>query len=425
LEFFTGAILVKVFIIFLFSILLLPVNGLAQEDLLEILRDNGTITQEQYEKLKREKKAPVGKRVEEGLRQKSSDFQFRIGGRLQLDAAVYDEDDRDLGSGTKVREARLYFAGKVYEDWRFKTQINFADNVVSIKDAYIVYAGFERTVVKVGNFKEPFSIQELTSPNYRTFMEEGLPGGAFTPGRNIGVGIFTHGDRWTASGGVFGETPGDSRSDGEGYGATGRLTLSPVHEKARAVHFGVAVAFRGPSDDTQNVNFSSKPESSVTPVSLVTTGDIAQVRSYVNSVVEAAVVYGPFSVQGEYFHSALRRNANFSNVEFQGSYIFTSWFLTGESRSYKYRSGIFSRVTPRNNAGQGGMGAWELALRYSQLDLNDGVILGGEEENITLGLNWYVNPLIRFMANMVFIDTDPKAGNEDVTAFQMRAQVVF
>ena len=61
-----------------------------------------------------------------------------------------------------------------------------------------------------------------------------------------------------SSGGVFGETPGDSRSDGEGYGATGRLTLSPVHEKARAVHFGVAVAFRGPSDDTQNVNFSSK-----------------------------------------------------------------------------------------------------------------------------------------------------------------------
>ena len=162
----------KVFIIFLFSILLLPVNGLAQEDLLEILRDNGTITQEQYEKLKREKKALVGKRVEEGVRQKSSDFQFRIGGRLQLDAAVYDEDDRDLGSGTKVREARLYFAGKVYEDWRFKTQINFADNVVSIKDAYIAYAGFERTVVKVGNFKEPFSIQELTSPNYRTFMEE-------------------------------------------------------------------------------------------------------------------------------------------------------------------------------------------------------------------------------------------------------------
>jgi len=76
------------FIILLFSILLLPVNGSAQEDLLEILRDNGTITRKQYEKLKREKKAPVGKKVEEGFRQKSSDFQFRIGGRLQLDAAV-------------------------------------------------------------------------------------------------------------------------------------------------------------------------------------------------------------------------------------------------------------------------------------------------------------------------------------------------
>ena len=71
------------------------------------------------------------------------------------------------------------------------------------------------------------------------------------------------------------------------------------------------------------------------------------------------------------------------------------------------------------------MGAWELGLRYSQIDLNDDVIFGGEEENITLGLNWYVNPLIRFMANVVLIDTDPKAGNEEVTAFQMRAQIEF
>jgi len=415
------------FLILLFSILLLPVNGLAQEDLLEILRDNGTITLEQYKKLKREKKAPDGQRVggvEEGLRQKSSDFQFRIGGRIQLDAAVYDEDGTDLGSGTKVRRARLFFAGKVYEDWRFKTQLDFADNKVSIKDAYIAYTGFGRTVVKVGNFKEPFSLEELTSSKYIPFMERAMPG-TFAPGRNIGVGVFTYGDQWSASGGVFGEGPGDARIDGEGYGATSRLTFSPVHEKTRAVHFGVAVAFRGPSDDTQSVSFSAKPESSVTSVSLVTTGDIAQVRSYVNSVVEAAVVYGPFSLQGEYFHSTVRRNANLPNAEFRGSYIFASWFLTGESRSYKYKSGNFSRVKPRNNAGQGGVGAWELALRYSQIDLNDGTILGGEEENITLGLNWYVNPLIRFMANVVLIDTDPVAGNEDATAFQMRAQIDF
>jgi len=239
------------------------------------------------------------------------------------------------------------------------------------------------------------------------------------------VGVFTYGGQWAAAGGVFGEGPGDSRVDGEGYGVTGRLTFSPVHEKTQAVHLGVAVAFRGVSDDTQSVSFSSKPESSVTSVSLVDTGDIGQAFSYVNSVVEGAVVRGPFSVQGEYFHSTVRRRANFPNVDFQGSYILASWFLTGESRNYKYKGGAFSRIKPNNNAGRGGLGAWEVALRYSQIDLNDGVILGGEEENITLGLNWYVNPLIRFMANLVFIDTDPKAGNEDAAAFQMRAQIDF
>ncbi len=401
---------------------MLPVNGLAQDDLLEILRDNKTLTREQYEKLK--KKESAESRVEEGLRQESQDFKFRIGGRLQLDGAVYDEESSDLGSGTKVRRARLFFAGKVYQDWRFKTQIDFANNVVSIKDAYIAYAGFEQVLVTVGNFKEPFSLQELTSSKYDPFMEDALPA-AFAPGRNIGVAVYTYGDSWTASGGIFGEGPGDSRNDGEGFGATGRLTLSPVHEKTRAIHFGTAVAFRGVSDDTQSVSFSSKPESDVTSVSLVTTGDIGQSLTYINSVVEGAVVYGPISVQGEYFHSTLRRRSNFPNAEFQGSYIFASWFLTGESRNYKYKSGSFSRVKPKKNAGQGGMGAWELGLRYSQIDLNDGVILGGEEENITLGLNWYVNPLIRFMANLVLIDTDPVAGNEDITAFQMRAQIDF
>jgi phosphate-selective porin OprO/OprP len=412
----------KLAVLLLFCILLMPVKSQAQEDLLEILRDNGTISREQYETLKLEKTGPARERVAEGLRQKSRDFKFRIGGRLQLDAAVYDEDNRDLGSGTKVRRARLYFAGKVYEDWRFKTQFDFADNAISIKNAYIAYTGFESTVFRVGNFKEPFSIEDLTSSKYDPFMEDSLSG-TFIPGRNIGAAVYTHGDIWTASGGIFGEGPGDSRSDGEGYGATGRITLSPVHEKTRAVHLGIAAAFRAPADDTQSVSFGSKPESAVTPVRLVTTGDIGQTRSYVNSVLEGAMVRGPFSLQGEYFHSTVRRSGNSPNVEFQGSYILASWFITGESRNYNYRNGNFSRIHLKNNAGKGG--AWELGVRYSQIDLNDGVIAGGEEENITLGLNWYVNPLIRFMANVVWIDTDPVAGDENITAFQMRAQIEF
>ncbi|MBT5549613.1 MAG: hypothetical protein HOJ79_03940 [Nitrospina sp.] len=57
--------------------------------------------------------------------------------------------------------------------------------------------------------------------------------------------------------------------------------------------------------------------------------------------------------------------------------------------------------------------------------MNDGIIRGGAEENIALGLNWYVNPLIHFTTNVVFIDTDPIAGNTNATAYQMRAQIEF
>ncbi|MBT5550763.1 MAG: hypothetical protein HOJ79_09830 [Nitrospina sp.] len=408
----------------LIFIFLFPVNGFAEDDLLEILRDNGTLTRKQYKKLKLRKNKSGSQRVVEGLRQESRDFKFRIGGRLMIDAAVYDEDDQDLGSGTNIRRARLFFAGKVYEDWKFRTQIEFADNLVSIRDAFIAYAGFEKTLIKIGNFYESFGLESWTSSKFDPFMEDSLSV-IFSPGRNIGVAAYTYGDRWTVSGGVFGEGPGDSRTDGEGFGASGRLTFSPIHQKKKAVHLGVAVAFRGVPDDTQSVTFSSKPESNVTPVSLVNTGAITDSLSFINWVLEAAVVVGPFSVQGEYVQSHLHRKDNNPNAQFQGSYIFASWFLTGESRPYNYKSAIFSRVKPNKNAGQGGIGAWEAAIRYSQIDLNDGVIRGGEEENITLGLNWYVNPLIRFMGNVVFIDTDPVAGNVNATAIQMRAQIDF
>ena len=89
-----------------------------------------------------------------------------------VDTALYDQDKMDLGDGTKFRRARLFAKGVIYDNWKFKTQVDFADNEVSAKDLYIKYTGFKPTTVTIGQHKEPFSLEELTSSRYSTFMEE-------------------------------------------------------------------------------------------------------------------------------------------------------------------------------------------------------------------------------------------------------------
>jgi len=114
---------------------------------------------------------------------------------------------------------------------------------------------------------------------------------------------------------------------------------------------------------------------------------------------------------------------------FDGYYIYGSYFLTGDSRNYKADKGLFDIIQPAHPFRlQGdGWGAWELATRYSVLDLNDADVNGGEERNVTLGLNWYPNSFVRLMANYVHVlDIDGGVhDNEDLDLFQVRAQVAY
>ena len=78
---------------------------------------------------------------------------------------------------------------------------------------------------------------------------------------------------------------------------------------------------------------------------LVDTGDIpADDADLINP--EVALVYGPFSLQGEYFYATLDNDEDF---DFSGFYAFASYFLTGESRKYSASKGYFGRVKPKEN----------------------------------------------------------------------------
>jgi len=435
----------RILIVSIFTVLYGPTSVVHAEEnqlleLLYILKDKGTITDKEYKQLKTLSSQPVsngtaGRDVMVstggGIEVQSNDgaFSAEIGGRLMIDYAHYHEDKVPLGSGTELRRARLDLEGTMYADWGYELSVDFSDTSqeVEVKDAYIAYNSLSDYSVLIGHFKEPFSLEELTSSKYITFMERALPN-VLAPGRNIGIGYATHWDKSSFAAGVFGEAvdDGDKSEDDEGWALTARGTHAPWASKRKALHLGLAASRREP-DDSGEVKFSERPESHVTDIKYVNTGKITDVDYYISLGAELAWVAGPLSLQGEYMQTTVSRKTASDDPVLSGWYVFASYFLTGESRRYKPESGKFSKIKPSNKTG-----AWEVALRHSQLDLNDVDITGGEEHITTLGLNWYINSNIRAMLNYSQVKNDLNAdddgdvsGNDNPQVVQARMQLHF
>lgn len=421
----------------------------AMRELVEVLRAEGAISQQAYEALKRTldgpaeaPAAPVAQAAPpaqpaintQGRLQVTSadgDFSFRLGGRLHFDANWYtDTNGVDFGSGSQLRRGRLSAEGRLWRDWEYKLDYDFTGSGRDgMQAAYLAYAGFEDTVLTVGHFKEPLGMEVLNSSNSLTFVERALPG-VFAPSYSIGVQAQRRlANRVTATLGAFGEginksaSEDETTADGldEGWSLAGRLTWNPLLTEANIVHLGAAASFRKANDfggtkvDPDFFRIRQRPESSVGSIRLVNTGSLTDVDDFLTWGLEAAWISGPLSLQGEYLAMDVSRDLN-PDASFSGYYLMGSWVLTGESRRYDPVKGTFSNPRVKGVAGRGGIGAWELAARFSQIDLTDnlggpGAVIGGEQRNMTLGVNWYPNDNLRFMLNWVKVLDVDRPGN--------------
>ena len=97
----------------------------------------------------------------------SADGLFRVvlDARLFLDATFYHEDKNPLSSGASLRRGRVAFKSAL-KNWWTELDVDFADNQVTVKDAWIGWAGLDNVVIRAGQFKEPFGLEELTSSRY-------------------------------------------------------------------------------------------------------------------------------------------------------------------------------------------------------------------------------------------------------------------
>ncbi len=426
-----------------------------EKELLDVLLENGTITQEQYDKLLNRKEETV--RVEagpsskkedsavavtlnkRGLRLKSGDgkFTMRIGGRLHAQVTGHEGDlpaDVDGTDGTEIRRARIALSGSVYEDWIWNGEVDFADNETAVKDFWVGYRGLPGTGLYVGHQKQPYSLSVEMSTNDIPFIERSIDNDLIIPfiDRAIGLRTDVAGSHWFLATGVYGEAVDSNRDDDEGWGAAGRFVVAPIHNEKHVVHLGIRSAYRQPSNASDSIRVRDET-THMSNLHIVDTGDIADVKGTALVGAEAALAVGPFSVFGEYNEAFIDRRLG-GDLDFDSWHVATTWTITGESRAaaYNMSSGEFKRLTPARDfsISEGGLGAWEFAMRLASLDVNDGPVQGGEEKVLTTALNWYVNPIVRFMFEWSrILDTDDatelRNRAEDLNILQFRAQFMF
>ncbi len=372
-----------------------------------------------------------------GYKLNSSDgnFKLKFGGRIMLDFLSISPDSYydsiiTFNKGVEFRRLRFYNSGTIYNNVSYKLQLDFAIGFAILKDAYINLLKMPVVGnIRIGHFKEPIGLELITSSNYITFMERALTN-PLTPERNTGIMLFddTKNSRMTWALGYFlpSNSSGFGLYSGNKYNISGRITGVPYLEtegRYKLVHLGLSLTHQ--DQDNSKYKLSSRPETHLSPKLILAEIDVAKAVNQYG--LEAAYINGPFSVQGE-FLSATALTAAESTLQndsynFNAYYGYISWFITGEHRNYKLSSGAFDRVKPKNNFGsEGGSGAFEVGVRYSLIDLEDTDIAGGTMSDITLGLNWYLNPATRFMFNYLLADIRDKG---KINGYEFRFQVNF
>ena len=369
-----------------------------------------------------------------------------VTGVFQADAGAFSQTDASratygyIENGADFRRARLGAKGSVTDSMDYFMQMDFG--FFGRPTFTDIWADFKNAgplgTVRVGQWKQPFGLETVSSFRYTTFMERSSLFQAFVPFRHIGAGFYNNSDdlNWTWAASYFrtGQDQfGGSLSTDGGNGAAGRLTHLLWYDGPKGedyLHVGAGYFLNAPPGDklryrsipelfvgefavpTGGANGTSgQPVPSVangTPF-FVDTGTIAGASLSQTVGAEALWVRGPLSWQTEAMGSFID-TSTVGNSFLYGAYSQVGFFLTGEHRPYDRKAGAVDRVTPFNSVSKSGCGrgAWELAARWSYLDLTDKQITGGNMQNMTTGLNWYVNPYCKCVFNYIHSWTDAR-----------------
>ena len=346
---------------------------------------------------------------------------------------------RDLNSGTDFRRARIGVDGKVFGDFEYNVLFDFGgageEDGGHVQELWVQYSGLKPFHARIGAFPPSIGLEDQASTNGAPFLERpaiadmarSLAGGDFREAAEIWGGT----DRWYVNAAVTGRLVGVSNVQGttvlqpydSQLGLIGRVAVIPYKDENWLFHLGVHGSYAVRPADAAGpdvasgtarypITFQERPELRVDGTRLVSTGGIDAVHASTVGL-EAALQYRNVFVEGEYEQLAIQRRnaaAGVSNPSFHGFYAEGTWVMTGEIRRYNINTFAFDAPSVDHpfSLQNGTWGAFELALRYSDADLNylEGLpgtavsasgVRGGDQRIFAAGLNWYPNSVVRFM----------------------------
>lgn len=354
---------------------------------------------------------------------------------------------RDFSDGFYFRRARFGVEGTIARDFNYRLLLELGgsgtEGPTRINDAWIAYNGFAPFSFQLGAFSPPANMDDGTSPEDLPFLERATAselsrslGGA--DGR-LGLGVKASGARWMSALTFTTRTVNDAEVFDTQFAAVGRAGFLAATSDDYNLHLGASGTYvfstvdQGQGATPQHpLRFRDRPEIRVDSVRLVDTGalDAEHANAY---GLEFGGNWKNFYLQGEHFWYDVERPqaAALPDPDFAGYYLQGSWILTGERRRYNPVTGSFQNPRPMVPfSSKGGMGAFELAARYSRMNLNfmeglegtapvPGAVRGGDQSITTLGLNWFPNPNVKVMLNYLMIDVDRlnPAGPGNTTPF--------
>lgn len=358
----------------------------------------------------------------------SKDQQYKLwfDMRVQVDAQAFlGATYNPIGNGASIRRARFAAKTNLTKNWYGEIDLDFANGILELNDAYISYDFLNGLATRVGNYKERFSMSQTASSRYLNFMERAMVVTAFAPSRHIGWEASYSGKKFLAVGGVFFQEVEDAETRifvednnkdygrDEGISATGKLVLQPFGDNHDyGVHLGYAYSYRQPKTSVDpaeygGIRYSTRTLSTINRKKYLDTDVIPNFKYQTLSNIELAGFYKGLGVQAEYMTNQTHRKNNLSKLIFGGHYAQATYLLFGGKQFYNKAEGEFSQ--PYRGKKWGDI---ELALRYDYVDMNDKDIYGGSAEAITGGINFYTSKNVKFQVNYSQVNHDRYASGK-------------
>ena len=337
---------------------------------------------------------------------------------LQNEDSKQQVGDLDRYEGGEIRDLRLGIFGTLdyfKKPWGYYVAVasNSFEKTFEIDDQqtfrFVDYrldipvgAG---VTLNIGKQKEPISMERLMSLINLPLQERSSVADALLDARSFGAQL--HGnaldDRMSWAGGIFSKfIDTDQAIDDAETSLVGRLTWLPylAENESNLLHLGVSARL---SNGNDGYRFRSVPEFDKSPLFVDTgVGDADRIRQY---NFEVSWRGGPFWVAAEYVNVDVDSPSD-GDLDFDGYQITGSWIITGEIRDYRFKGGTLGPVPVARSVYQNGKGAWEVAGRWSSIDLTDGAIDGGEMDILSAGINWWLTPTFMLNLNYRYIVND-------------------